>query len=264
MTTQRPAVGWGVALVAVGAVVLLRNTGVIAPDVAGPLLVITAGLLVLSLGLAAGRHDQHDQDVTSASLRLDGSTSARVRLTYGAGTLRVTGGAEPGVLYDGTFAGGIRQDVRRIGDRLELAVGHASDAPRMVGWRQPLDWHLRLTEAVPLDLEIATGASRVDCDLSRLRVRSLKVETGASDVDVVLPAHGICRVEIEAGAADVKVRVPDGVAAQVRTSTALASVAIDAARFPPVDGAHRSPDYDTAADRTDIRIDGGLAAFAVR
>lgn len=261
MGEQRSAVGWGVALMAVGAVLLLRNTGAIPPDVVGPILLITAGLLVLSRGLAS---DRNDRDATTASLQLDGSTSARVKLSYGAGTLRLRGGAEPGLLYDGTFAGGVRQEVQRVGDRLELAVRHASNAPRMVGWRQPLDWDLRLTEAVPLDLEIATGASRVDCDLSRLRVRSLKVETGASDVDVVLPAHGICRVEIEAGAADVTVRVPEGVAAQVRTSTALASVAIDPARFPPVDGAHRSPEYDTAVDRTDIRIDGGLASFAVR
>lgn len=80
------------------------------------------------------------------------------------------------------------------------------------------------------------------------------------------PSAGLrhCRVEIEAGAADVVVRVPESMAASVRTSTALASVDVDSSRFPHQDGIYRSAGYDRAADRADIRIDGGLASFAVR
>lgn len=309
MTGGRTPLGWGVALLTAGVVLLLRNTGVIA-DVAvwpwallaagivllvvaqragghdrvvplvlttvgavfvlldllptgvglGPLLLIAAGALLLARGVAAP-----DRAAASrASLPVDGAASAKVALRYGAGTLRITSGAEPGLLYDGTFAGGLRQQLQRAGDHLDVTLRHARGAPGVLGRAGPLDWHVGLTDAIPLDLEIHTGASRVQLDLGQVRLRSLKIETGASDVDIVLPAHGTSTVDIEAGAADVKVTVPEGVAASVRASTALAAVSIDPTRFPRVNGVHRSAGYDTATDRTDIHLEGGLASFAVQ
>jgi hypothetical protein len=261
MSGNRQALGWGVALLLVGATWLLRNLGLL-PDGVGlvPVLLIAAGMALLVGGVS--RSGQPPAP-TGASLALDGAASARLELGYGAGTLRLAGGAEPGLLYQGTFAGGVRQDASRRGDRVEATLRHASNAPQILGWARPLDWDLRVADRVPIDLEVRTGASRVRLDLAGLQVRSLKIETGASDVDVVLPAHGRCRVEIEAGAADVRVRVPEGVAASVRTSSALASVNVDPTRFPRIDGTHRSPDYETAAARADIEIDGGLASFSV-
>jgi hypothetical protein len=60
------------------------------------------------------------------------------------------------------------------------------------------------------------------------------------------------------------VRVPDGVAASVRTRSALASVNVNPARFPRTNGVYRSADYDTARARADIDIEGGLASFSVQ
>jgi hypothetical protein len=312
MTANRATLGWGVALLTVGVLLLLRNVGAVpagvsvwpwavlaagvalllhtagtsSRDLGLPIILVVVGgifalrdvgvlptgvglapIVLIALGLvllAGGVSRNQEAESATASLPLDGATAAKVALAYGAGTLRVGGGGTPGLLYEGTFAGGIRQEADRRGDVVEVTVRHASGAPKLVGWRRPLDWDLRLSAAVPLDLEVRTGASRVHLDLADLHVRSLKISTGASDVDVIVPARGACRVEIEAGAADVSVRVPDGVAASVRTSSALASVDIDPVRFPRVDGAHRSPGFDAASDRAEIAIEGGLASFAVR
>lgn len=93
---------------------------------------------------------------------------------------------------------------------------------------------------------------------------SLVLKTGASDVDVDLPAHGPCSVRISAGAADVHVRVPPGMPAAIRNRSAIAGFSIDQERFPRVNGTYRSADYDTATDRADIDIEGGVASFTVR
>jgi hypothetical protein len=262
MTVNRRALGFGLALVIVGAALLLRNLGVL-PTAVGlaPVVLIAVGVVLLAGGLS--RTGPPPAPVP-ASLPLDGAASARLELGHGAGTLRVGGGAETGLLYQGSFAGGVRQEARLVGDRVDATLRHASDAPKVLGWVQPLDWHLRLSDAVPVDLEVKTGASRVRLDLSTTQVRSLTIETGASDVDVVLPTQETCKVQIEAGAADVRVRVPDGVAASVRTRSALASVNVNPARFPRTNGVYRSADYDTARARADIDIEGGLASFSVQ
>ncbi len=313
MTPRRSALGWGVALMAVGVVLLLRNAGLVPADVAvwpwallaagaallpratstegsgralpvalvvvggvfslrevgalpleigiWPVALIAAGVFLLTRGMS----DRKTVPATTAtSFDLDGAAAARVKFSYGAGILRVADGAAAGLLYEGSFLGGIRQETERHGDELDIALRHASDFPRALGSSRGLDWDVRLATDIPLDLDVRTGASRVKADLSELQVRSLSIETGASDVDVVLPARQSCRVQIEAGAADVAIRVPTGVAASVRTSSALASVDIDGSRFPRVGGTHRSHDYDTAAFRADIEIEGGLSSFSVR
>ena len=59
-----------------------------------------------------------------------------------------------------------------------------------------------LTSEVPLDLSVATGASRTVLDLGDLRVRNLDLRSGASETRVVLPrAAGVTTVRAEAGAA---------------------------------------------------------------
>jgi hypothetical protein len=193
VTANRSALGWGVALLTVGVLLLLRNTGVIPEHVAfwpwavlaagvallvhtattarrdvalpvililvggifafreigllptgvglAPVVLIAAGVLLLAGGLSrTGRN----VETTTASLPLDGASNAKVKLSYGAGTLRATGGAAPGLLYEGTFAGGVRQEAQRRGDALDVTVRHASDAPSIVGWRRARGWVLRL------------------------------------------------------------------------------------------------------------------------
>lgn len=260
---DRSSLVWGGLFIVTGASFLLQALGVweVRADVLLPVLLIVGGLGLLFGSLAAS---PQEITATNARLPLDGATAARLELAYGAGTLRLTGGAAPDTLFEGTFVGGIRQEARRRTDRLDVTLGHAADAPRVLGSSGPLNWDVRLTDHVPVDLELKTGASRVDLDLADSTVRSLKIASGASDIDITLPRHGDCKVEIDAAAADVVVHVPEGVAACVRTSSALAAIKIDEERFPAVDGLHRTPGFDTASDRADIEIEGALASFAVR
>lgn len=259
MTAAGPSLLGGVALIAAGGLLLLRAVGLV-PDVPlGPVVLIAVGLAVLAVARRPATPDEQ-----AATLALDGASEARVVLDHGAGSLRVGGGAGPGQLLDGRFTGGVVQRVDRTGDRLALTLQPDRDLDRWLARANPLTWDVSLGPDVPIDLEVRTGASRVRLDLSSLRVPSLRLKTGASDVEVVLPGHGPCSVGISAGAADVRVVVPPGVPAEVHNRSALTGFSIDQERFPRVNGAHRSPGYDTATDRVDIDIEGGVASFTVR
>jgi hypothetical protein len=69
-------------------------------------------------------------------------------------------------------------------------------------------------------------------------------------------------VKVESGAASVRLRVPDGVAARIHTSMAIGSNDISP-RFPRNGSEYVSPDYDTAANKIDIRFEGGVGSLAV-
>lgn len=306
---------WALALIAVGVVLLLQNTGAI-PDTVSiwPIVLIAVGVALLFESLATGRArggvvvpillialgvwfvlqdtgavtsgasfwpvvlialgvgilfealpgSRGDVRATEVSIPADGARAASVDLRHGAGRLRVGPlGVGSGDLLRGHLAGHVDQRDRRDGGRVEVTLRQARRGRRGGRWRS-LDWDVRLSPDLPLDLEVRTGASDVELDLAPLSVPNLRVETGASGVSVTLPAHGRTAARVAAGAANVELRVPPGVAARIRSSIGLAGLHVDRERFPQTEGGFASPGFDTAEDRVEISLEGGAANFSVR
>jgi hypothetical protein len=280
----------GAGLVVLGVLWLLRNLGVIATLPIGPVLLITLGAFVLLTALrewpeqrtrtearvweaatasgggpsgATAAGSQPGQETQLLSLPVDGAVRARLILNHGAGTLRIRAGAPDGPLYELRTDGPAEQRLHRSGDRVDITL-RPSEVASQISRAAPVVWDLLLSPAVLLDLEIRTGAAKVDADLAGLTVERCTVKSGASDLVLALPDRGWTRTTVSAGAADVRIRVPDGVAATIRNRSALASVHIDEHRFPRSNGVHRSVDFDSADVRAEIELEGGVASFQVR
>jgi hypothetical protein len=201
----------------------------------------------------------------------DGATRALIRFEHAAGKLVVRAGGEPDVLLAGDLGEHARVDVRREGERVDVVVRPVgTDWAQLIdpaAWRgphYPFDWDVRLNPAVPLSLEIATGASRNVLDLSGLQVTEVVLNTGMSDTDLTLPAAaGFTAVEVHAGLAAVTIRVPPGVAASIRGTVGLGSLSVDQARFFPTPDGFASPDFATAPNRAQLSVDGGLESVRV-
>lgn len=263
---RRTGLFWGVVLFLVGLLLLLHNLGVITVDVWGAIwavVLIAVGLGVL-WGVFVGPTAGEGEEV---AIPLEGASSARIQIQHGAGRLRVSGGAPPDALAEGTFSGGLHYRTQRVGDELDVEMSPRSFPFGLAPWnwgRGDLGWSFGLNGDIPLSLSFDTGASDVRLGLGDLRVTELRLGTGASAVNVTLPAHaGRTRVRVEAGAASVVLRVPPDVAARVRFEGALASIDVDRNRFPRMDGAYQSPNYDTAQDRIDIEIEAGIGSIRV-
>lgn len=252
---------WPVVWIVVGAVLLASTTGRLDRD---PLDLVADGWpwaavalgawFILGAVLPAGAAPSE-----TLAVLLDGATQADVRIRFGAGELSV-GTAAAGQLVDGRFPGGVVQ--RRSGPgRIELEQDTTYGLPLL---DNRAGWAVGLTGEVPLDLRLDTGASRVTLDLGGLRLRRLDLHTGASQVRVLLPrAAGATSVRAEAGAASLAFEVPSGVAARIRTKMALGSSQIDESRFPRRSDAYQSPDYEGAANRVDIDVQGGVGSLRV-
>ena len=101
-------------------------------------------------------------------------------------------------------------------------------------------------------------------DLGPTRVRTLELHTGASDTRVRLPrAAGRTVFRAETGAASLTIEVPTGVAARIRTKMVFGSSQIDQARFPPSSDGYASPDFETATNRVEIDLSGGVGTVRV-
>lgn len=265
---RRGTISWGAFLILFGVLFLLDNLNVINVNIWGlfwPLLLIWFGLQML---WGYSRRDR-DAGAEFLSIPIKGIEEAHIRINYGAGELQVHGDTAPEYLLDGEFGSGVDYDLREAGDNtVDLKLRSPSESFFSWPWwgaGESRRWNFGLNDALPLSLEVSTGASKTVLDLSRLQVKALQLKTGASETNVTLPAHaGFTEVSGETGLAAVRFRVPEGVAARIRTSGGLSEINVDQDRFSRTGSGYQSADYDTAENRVDIDISVGLGSASIR
>jgi hypothetical protein len=261
---RRSALFWGALLIVFGILLLLYNMNIISISIwqiFWPVLLIAFGLWIL-FGTVLRRPGQEEQVI----IPLNAAGRARIRIYHGAGRLSLTGKTEPGFLVKGSFAGGLDYHTRRDGDLINVDM-RVHDRFFSWGWGagNRFDWVFSLTDGIPLLLDLNTGASESQLDLSELHVADLSLNTGASSTLITLPsAAGMTRVRIESGAASVSMIVPDGVAARIRAHGELANIKIDQTRFPRQGDYYQSADYETAPNKVDLDVEVGVGVIDIR
>lgn len=258
---------WGIILLLVGLLLLLSNLDIIAVDVWGAVWAVV--LIALGVGILWGMvSGSGAAEGVEATIPLEGAGSARVRVEHAVGRLRVSGGAAPDALVEGTFSSGLDYRAQRKGDQLEVEMSPRGFPYLLVPWnwgRGGLGWNFRLNGGVPLSLALETGASDARLDLSELQLSDLRLEAGASSVRVTLPAAaGHTHARIEAGAASVSIAVPADVGARVRFKGGLASINVDRSRFPRTGDVYQSAGYEAAENRVDLEVEAGIGSVTVR
>lgn len=256
---------WPIVLIIVGGVWLLDNLQIIHINIWTillPVLLIALGISIF-LGSFAGRRTLETETL---SIPLEGAEKAHIRLEYGAGRLNLQAGARSGELLSGMFGDGVEHSIRHNDGILDARLSML----RMVYF--PFDWSagqrrwaVSLNNSIPLGLDLRIGAVEAYLDLADVHVTDLGLHTGASATKVTLPARaGYTRANIEGGAASIDIRIPEGVAGRIRTSSAISDVRIDASRFPLREGVYESPDFGSAANKVEIKIEMGVGSVTVR
>lgn len=261
---MRGSLFWGIVLIILATLLLLRQQELITGDIFGyfwPVVVILFGIWLILGVFTRGRPG----DGRTVSIPLQGARNARIKFEHGAGRLNLRAGAAAGELLSGTFGSEVDYKARLDGDRLDVKLRTST---QFWNWfpGDSLDWDVALNRDVTWTLDIDSGASAATLDLSDLKVAELDIDTGASSTEVTLPAKaGSTRVDIDTGASSLVVRIPPGVEARIRVKSGISSIHVDRGRFPSLgDGLYQSADYDAAANRADITIDAGVGSIEVR
>lgn len=283
---------WGLVLVLVGLLLLLDNFGVVDVSFGNiwqlwPLLIVLWGvsllnikgswwtivsavLLIASLGLiawaAVGTVPTRDVESRVQSQRIDRGSGEidklEVTVKSGAGKLQIGSrdAEEPveAVLRSGFTSLNVDSQTDDSTQRIEVSA--SGDRVWWTGGvRNDLDvW---LTRRLPVDLNIHTGASDLDADLSDVMLKKLDIDLGASSGLVTLgDLVDLVDVQLSAGASSVTLRVPRDSGVSVQLDKGLSSQDIGDLQDKG-DGVYESADFDSASKKIIVRGDIGVTSF---
>lgn len=257
---------WGVILLLLGGLMLANEMGIRLPngsslmDLFWPVALLLAGAWIL-----IGVFIRRNVETENASIDLQGASSANIRISHGAGELKIHSGAAANEIAHGSFMGGLDHTANRNGDRLDVRMKPARDAFDFpfFGPRIQLDWDVALNANIPVALKLELGANKTAIDLRDMNVSDLKLETGASETKLTLPSRGRFTADLDLGAASLEITVPDGLSARIRASLGAADMKINETRFPRNGGYYQSADYETAVNAVDMTIDAGAASIKI-
>jgi hypothetical protein len=133
------------------------------------------------------------------------SEDVRLTISFGAGTLRVSPGAEN--LVDGTAVYNVedlKPRIEKSGGNIEIRQGDFKSLPLFEDMKN--EWDLKLNDT-PLDLTVQAGAYEGNLELGGLALQTLTVKDGASHVDLSFKEPNQTEMSVlryETGASDVK------------------------------------------------------------
>jgi hypothetical protein len=256
------------------AVLLGRSAGSrLAKALGIALVVVVATTAVAWVGssVAAGPLESH-----SYAQSVDGAIRSSTHVQFNAGTLSV-GALDAGadtlatMQYDGPA--NLRPEpsyrVRAGLGELEYVAGRDAEgqllALPIVIHGENASMHLRLARDIPLALSVEFGAGESDLDLTGIRVTNVDLHSGAGRSRVRMPdSAGQTVGTISGGIGEVALQIPTGVAADIYISGGIGSREVDQVRFPSLGGGHyRSPDYETVANRVELRANVGVGKLIV-
>ena len=264
---------WPVLLIAAGLDVLFGRRSIIGSLIAFALIALLIGgvvwFAVTQAPMFAGETLTSDRVVQE----LAGATSAEVRISFGAGSLRIGALKDSGNLIEGTVLTGpgetVRRDYRRDGDvaRYELRNEGVTIGPwPWGGWRRnspSRTWELDLASSVPMSLRVSTGVGQSVLDLSELKVTDLDVNSGVGQTRLTLPAQGRVIAKVSGGVGQLVVTIPDGMAARVHASAGIGGVSASS-RFQRAGRDYVTGNTATADNRVDLDISGGVGEVVIR
>ncbi len=192
---------------------------------------------------------QEDREFDSSIEKLD------VEFRYGANRLNVGKVSDDDFLYD------INLDYRgespkiyynRADSRAELEIEQAKKVN--IGTDGSETWNVNLTDRIPIDMQVKSGAGDLWMDLKELKVANLDIDTGLGQLRIRYPDYDN-ETEISAGAGNIKLIVPAQTALRLETSTVINNNNFEESGLIQLyEDVYQSKNYGEADNRIKIKI----------
>jgi DNA-binding MarR family transcriptional regulator len=207
--------------------------------------------------------DAPDRDAgaqSEYSAPIGGLDRARLLFKSGASELLIRGSADFEDLYRATFDGPVPQVRLRDGIVTVQYKG-----------RLQWDWRDRradvsLNTAVPWDIEVVGGASKLQGKLASVDLRSFELNGGADQLRLTLgrPA-GVVPIRLIGGANHVRLERPTGVPIQLQISGAAGRIEFDNQKLGGTAGPSvlESPGAGAANDRFSVEVTGAASRITI-
>ena len=196
----------------------------------------------------------------SQSVELGDAKSVNVEINFGAGDLRVTGGAEKLLEANFTYnVAKLKPEVEYADGRLVVRLPEVKGLPALgdiADFRN--EWDLRLNNEAPIHLRVDVGAGTSDLQLAGLSLTGLDINLGASESTVDLSGSWVHDLDviIEAGVGDVIVRLPKDIGVRVAVETAIGT--IDAPGLKQEGNVYTNAAYGISDVTLQINLEAGI------
>lgn len=261
---------WPVLLILLGLEILIGRRSWV-----GSLIVLAvaavAVITVVAIGLSAGTITTAAGERQMLSQPLADASRADVTINFGVGTATLYSlpAGSPN-LIEGTVDNApgrhVETDFHVTGDTAVLNInerGQTGFFP-FFGPQVESRWDLGLSSQVPLSLRLSTGVGQATLDLQGLKLTDLQLDTGVGQTLLTLPGQGRFNVDLRGGVGNTVVTVPRGLAVHIRASQGLGNVSVNLPDVSRQGEEWVSRTFDTAEDRADIRLSGGVGNITVR
>jgi hypothetical protein len=225
-----------------------------------------------------GDDDNNDGDDNSDDVKnMKGSSSfnqpydASIKIAR----LNISGGANTFRLND-TTTELFKADTKQFHGRYEL-LGHKEDSVYVMDFTMKNNkgsWNwgngnenniadMSLNTRPEWEINVEAGATDLNFDLSKYKLRELKLSGGAGQfvVRVGQPLEST-NINVSTGASDVTIEVPENAACQIQSDTGLSSNSFDGFTKNN-DGHYQTTNFDAAKNKIFIHISGGISDFKV-
>jgi len=123
---------------------------------------------------------------------------------------------------------------------------------------------LRLNINPIWDITVEMGAGETNFDLENFKVSKLRFEGGAASFEAKIGSKlPLTDVSVETGVASVEIEVPKESGCRIVVDSGLSSRDFQGFNK-QADGTYKTSNYDSAANKVNISLKGGLSSFEVR
>ncbi|MEX8548273.1 MAG: DUF5668 domain-containing protein [Mucilaginibacter sp.] len=222
-------------------------------------------------------NDDDDNDNGKGVMKLEGSRTYNEPYTAAVkvASLNIKGGGATYVLQDTTnqlFSASTHE----LSSKFHFNTT-ATDSGRTINFntsssRNSINWdsdkgnqaNIKLNVNPVWDIDIASGASKMDLDLSKFKVRKLLVKGGATSMDLKLGQPvAVMNVDISTGVSEVNISVPSNAACHIISKTGLSSKSFDGFESKS-DNEYQTAGFDNAPRKIYLNLKGGISDFNVK
>jgi hypothetical protein len=208
----------------------------------------------MHVSAGTGKHGHENQVV-----ELKGAKAVHMTVHMPSGELYIQGGATH--LMEGDFYQGASWAAPSVDYSVEDGVGSLTinqESANQLVTNSDNTWKLKVSNEVPLELEIDVGAGRGDLNLAKVDLTRLEVNIGAGQANIDLTGERgkDLEAEIHGGVGEAVLRLPKNVGVVATVHGGLGSV--DVHGLKEEDGQYTNAAYGKAPSTIHLTVEGGI------
>jgi hypothetical protein len=231
------------------------------------LAVFLAGLWLLG----ADRETTMSERVEIVEYPLGSAQEAQLSLNPGAGRVRVRAIPDPATWVKGEIglgrtgeldsqysveSGVASLDLRLTGELFWTPLPPMTEKPGGYGW------DLRVSDSLPIRLQVKMGFGESELDLTGVELKALQVEMGVGSTSIILPSQGSFHAKIDGAVGRTEVIVPRELAVRIRADRGIAQLQV--LGFEERGAYYYSPGAASSDDLAELEIHQAIGLLEVR